>query len=488
MPLLKANDFWNPNTYYYATERYKSLIENNNTLYICNESHLSQDEFDDSKFTSMGSGGGADLSERYAGEWDLNAGGSAYLVEAFPDHTKSTGYITISNDLFRFIGDDFLNILGPNLYDYVVANGASTVNSGIRSMKVNMPSSLGNNRIIFGVLNNYNTVTDLIEAWDGIPSNVSGTIFVLDYTLDGYPRISVLIVNNGVLDIPNISEFRIINAVMGEPLYFDLNTDTGAIRFSITGNPDRFELYDRNTYAYIPVEGNTITLAGILDLANFQTDTFAPYYGFIFESPSEIAQYTSSLTFDLGTTDDGRLPFLSPRQVIEPPVDAEDGKVYKVVGNGIYLLNPPIFSGDYVEFSENIQTLIVNRLAKTDAQLNNFILDVIDKQTQKSGLIDNVIKAKTSGSQLLTLSNGEIANIFPDTFYVEIVATDDSTLELPALYFQYTGKRLLIHSLVDGLLNITYWDGAISSVNVGDVFEFVAVKPEGSLAKWIRVK
>ncbi len=27
MPLLKSNDFWKPNTYYYATERYKSLIE-----------------------------------------------------------------------------------------------------------------------------------------------------------------------------------------------------------------------------------------------------------------------------------------------------------------------------------------------------------------------------------------------------------------------------------------------------------------------------
>jgi hypothetical protein len=152
------------------------------------------------------------------------------------------------------------------------------------------------------------------------------------------------------------------------------------------------------------------------------------------------------------------------------------------------LSNPPIFSGDYVEFSENIQTLIVNRLAKTDAQLNNFILDVIGAQTQTSGLIDNAIKAKTSGSQLLTLSNGEVATIFPDTFYVEIVATDDSTLQLPSLNSQYTGKRLLIYSLTSGLLNITYWDGAISSVNVGDVFEFVAVKPTGSLAKWIRVR
>ena len=49
MPLLKSNDFWKPNTYYYATERYKSLIEKDNTLYICKESHFSQDEFDATK-------------------------------------------------------------------------------------------------------------------------------------------------------------------------------------------------------------------------------------------------------------------------------------------------------------------------------------------------------------------------------------------------------------------------------------------------------
>lgn len=61
MPLLKSNDFWKPNTYYYSTERYKSLIEYDNTLYICTMSHLSGDVFDETKFNvvsgSEGSGG-----------------------------------------------------------------------------------------------------------------------------------------------------------------------------------------------------------------------------------------------------------------------------------------------------------------------------------------------------------------------------------------------------------------------------------------------
>ena len=101
MPLLKANDFWKPNTYYYATERYKSLIENDNTLYICTESHFSQDEFDATKFVGIGGSGGADLSERYAGEWNLDTDGVVTLGEAVPDPTKSTGYLTISDDVFK---------------------------------------------------------------------------------------------------------------------------------------------------------------------------------------------------------------------------------------------------------------------------------------------------------------------------------------------------------------------------------------------------
>lgn len=64
MPLLKANDFWKPNTYYYATDRYKSLIEYDNTLYICTMSHLSGDVLDETKFNVVsGSGGSGGLTE-----------------------------------------------------------------------------------------------------------------------------------------------------------------------------------------------------------------------------------------------------------------------------------------------------------------------------------------------------------------------------------------------------------------------------------------
>lgn len=38
MPIFKKQDMWMPNTFYYATERYKSVIEYNNQLYVCTDS------------------------------------------------------------------------------------------------------------------------------------------------------------------------------------------------------------------------------------------------------------------------------------------------------------------------------------------------------------------------------------------------------------------------------------------------------------------
>lgn len=99
MPLLKANDFWKPNTYYYATDRYKSLIEKDNTLYICNESHLSQDEFDATKFVGIsGSGGSGGLTalQIYSNAVYLN---KAYAIDFsslfFIQHTGNSFDIDI---------------------------------------------------------------------------------------------------------------------------------------------------------------------------------------------------------------------------------------------------------------------------------------------------------------------------------------------------------------------------------------------------------
>lgn len=81
MPLLKSNDFWKPKTYYYNTERYKSLIEKDNTLYICNESHLSQDEFDATKFNVVGgSGGSGGGGFSFGGNWNAIASEDIHLA------------------------------------------------------------------------------------------------------------------------------------------------------------------------------------------------------------------------------------------------------------------------------------------------------------------------------------------------------------------------------------------------------------------------
>lgn len=56
MTLLTKKDSWAPYSNYYASQRYKSLIEHNNDLYLCIETHNSTDYFDEAKFEKIGSG------------------------------------------------------------------------------------------------------------------------------------------------------------------------------------------------------------------------------------------------------------------------------------------------------------------------------------------------------------------------------------------------------------------------------------------------
>lgn len=71
MGVLTSKDFWNPNTHYYSDSRYKHLIEHNNQLYVCTESHISGASFDFTKFTSVSGSGSGGLSGT---PWDITTG------------------------------------------------------------------------------------------------------------------------------------------------------------------------------------------------------------------------------------------------------------------------------------------------------------------------------------------------------------------------------------------------------------------------------
>ena len=494
MSLLKANDFWRPNQTYYANQRIKSLLLQDDKFYVCNETHTSGETFDETKFTLVAGGGTG--GNRYVGEWDLNFGGYATLVEAFPDATKSTGFLTISNNIFQYLGDNAPIANGYSFYDYVVAEGASSIDSGIRSMKVNIPSTFEtNSNIFYGIVNNTNTVDDLMRVINGDTGlTVSGILFLS--LIDNFNEFIIycFVINNGVI-VNNIWGTHILSPIADEPIYIDFNTATGSYSISITGEPNRIEQIDPESGLFLPSTGNTFVSPSILDLSNFTTDTFAPFvvYGFdLIEQSVPI----SPLTFDLGTEDDGRLPFLSPLQVIEPPVDATDGQVYKVVGNGTYLDNPPLADNDYVEFTENLQNLIITRPSKTDAQLNNFVLEKIDEQVQPSGIINTAIKDSIAFvEQVITVSNGDSILLNPTTTFVEIVgyATASTQIRLSSVSTQPVGKRVIVLSSGSGTISIVSNSGnlhgtPVNSMAYGNVFEYVIRKISGGFPYWVRIK
>ncbi len=454
---------------------------------------MSQDEFDDSKFVGISGSGGADLSERYAGVWDLNTSGFVTLGEAIPDPTKSTGYLTISNDMFKYIGDNTPLSTNGGFYDYVVANGTSTVNSGIRSMKVNY-ANLGTNFLLFGVVNNNNTVADLLGVLLGVPSSASGILIMLTIA-----SVEVYTINNGVIDVLNFRALAIDNLTENEPIYLDLNTATGSFSITVTGTPDRLAFAGGGNIT--PVVGNTATFPAILDLANFASDTFAPFFGVFFELATD-SYPNQNLTFDLGTTELGRLPFLSPTFTITAPQDATDGQIYKVVGNGgTYLDNPNLYEGDYVEFSENLQKLIITRPAQTNAEISNIALTRVVEELEQGGIIyDSINEFNT---QNIIAVNGFLGNeILASSSYVELHdggVTNNSFVAIPINVSGNNlkvGQRLYIMSkFTSTFVRLTTLIPTnqiglpeVVGVTAGVTYEYVIVRIVSNKAVWLRIK
>lgn len=102
---LISSDFWKANTSYVSTGRYKSFIMYNGALYICNETHLSTDEFDANKFDAINAGNSSSYNltiddvVRLKGTIDSISTGSAPMTDMFGFTwvNQSTGEIQAFN-------------------------------------------------------------------------------------------------------------------------------------------------------------------------------------------------------------------------------------------------------------------------------------------------------------------------------------------------------------------------------------------------------
>lgn len=113
------------------------------------------------------------------------------------------------------------------------------------------------------------------------------------------------------------------------------------------------------------------------------------------------------------------------------PNDAADGKVYEIVGaNGVYLGNE-LNQGDFVEFADNLQKLIVISKPKTTTQIEQIAQEkiLVDLQSNTSDIYTGVSGIATIG--VIDTVNSAITNNQSDTYsFVKQASVDAFAIEM----------------------------------------------------------
>lgn len=94
-----------------------------------------------------------------------------------------------------------------------------------------------------------------------------------------------------------------------------------------------------------------------------------------------------------------------PPFVLEPPTDAEDGKVYQVVGSAQYD-GKKLKTGDYVTFYDDVTKLILNR------ELKNIINNAEDYYLDSSKGSYHYVKATENGTVYLQTEVGDVMEVY----------------------------------------------------------------------------
>ena len=433
-----------------------------------------------------GGGGGGGVTNRYAGEWDMTPS-IITVVEAVPAPNRSTGFLKLNDDIFQFLGDNASSTIGSYYADGVIANGVTTVNSGVRSACALWPSIYPTDNFsgfFLTIQNNSSELSDAYALLSTSPVNeINGVIYLLQYVAGSNSvAIIALVIKNSTPNYSAIGEFSIPAPAAGTELFYDVDTATGATSLTING------------ISYSP------TIA--IDIADFANETFTSSYSIVFNSPTLSVTYANSFVFDLGTTKNGRLPFLSGNAEIALPVNAADGQVYQIINSGGNYKNTYANVDDFVEFADSLQKLIVISRPQTQAQIEQITQDKISANLSANGAITAAIEsAKDVLSEEIEVGAGmTYYRVDPDVGLVILSGLNGSlsvTVWLPVAAYQYKGKRLTIVSYItssDLTIAATseYIYGnlpPITSVQIGDVFEFVA-QPHSTYGNtvWARIK
>lgn len=448
MPLLKSNDFWKPNTYYYSTERYKSLIEYDNTLYICTMSHLSGDVFDETKFNVVsGSEGSGGLTES-----QVNT-----LID-----TKLTDFTPSGGGGFSFGGDwdatptETLEIAGFNVLQNATASSNQlTVTSGVvfgatatnlshngntgtlREFRITVPDTSGGGLFFVGIHNSreenvFSTTSDTTATVRGViidggyvfsfirnTDNASST--PLPYTVDagdvlkvGYrsDTSAVYIYNETKSNMQLIGEsaisgfsdglenLTVFSSVAGSSLSFDFADDYPIYQaiFNFDYPDDLTKTYRVSTATTNSIINNKLLKAN--DFVNFitQGDDVVDIVISRLMTDAQIKTLTDTAIYDYLDNEqsdvDSNLS-LYIKNLIQTELQDTNSSIYQAA---TYLTQEVITTETQsTGIIDNLMTSTLSAVGLTDGMDNIVsVQDVIGQECQSGGIIDNAIQSSVN--------------------------------------------------------------------------------------------
>lgn len=273
---------------------------------------------------------------KMAGDWDMEGS----QVPAYPSRALSASF-SGSGPFAMYPASTIPNIGSTCIV--ATDDGISTTGTGIVWSKITVPSiSVGDNLYYYTVhlgSSNSALLDQIILLTGGVPSNSVWGSYV---TFDGTGFSSFSVIGSAVTN--NITHVFSTTPVAGDSIYVGIDYD--------------------NSKIVVQHESNPIIDASPITLTNMPaSETF--FWGLSMQFTSNTPVFAAgTVSFEPGTSDSGKAP-ITVESSATPPVDAEEGKQYRVTSSGKYN-GYELLVGDFVTFYNGLNDLIITRLGNPE--------------------------------------------------------------------------------------------------------------------------
>lgn len=269
---------------------------------------------------------------KLSGEWDM----SGAQVPAYP--TRAISATFSGTDPYEVTPDITIPTIGSTC---IVAtdDGIPTAGSGVLWSKIEVPLLDGGDNLFSYTVHigsSSSTLLDqIILLTGGVPSNSVWGAYVT-FTSTGFSSFSVI----GSAVTNNVTHTFSTAPTAGDSIYVGIDYDNNRILVQHNSDPE--------------IEASPLN---IVSMPSYETFFWALSLQFTNSTPVFSA---GSMVFQPGTADLGKLP-ITVEASATLPVDAEEGRQYKITSSGKYN-GYDLQLGDFVTFYNGTDDLIINRI------------------------------------------------------------------------------------------------------------------------------